>query len=381
MVISRQKTWIEISGEALRANLRQASLAAHGAQIAPVIKANAYGHGLEEVCRALEGESFPFLCVDSVEELMRVRSVNTHVPVLVMGYVPRHQMPEVKRLRAACVISKVEQLEVLRDIQPSTPMPIHLEVETGLHRQGADLDQEQKILAWVKAHPTHASIEGICTHLANAEDTTSSAFVEEQTARFSEAVFRLAKEGIVPRYRHVACSAALWLHTQTLFDVVRFGISLYGYWSSAEVAQVMHADAPTVRLQSALSWKTLLAEIKMVKKGETVGYDRTFTAERDLRMGVLPIGYADGFDRRLSGVGAVCIRGKLAPVIGRVCMNMCMVDLTNIPEAMLEEEVVIFGAQEACGMSPEQWEERDPTFLHYEILARLRADIPRVLVS
>lgn len=381
MIAPPAKTWIELSGEALRSNVRQAQLAAHGAMIAPVVKANAYGHGLEDVCRALDGQTFPFFCVDSIEEVVRIRAIQPQVPVLILGYVPRHQLASVLRLGAAFAVSKVEQLEGLRDLAMSRPAMIHIEIETGLHRQGADVAEQERLLEWLRLHPGRAIVEGLCTHLANAEDVSSDAFVKEQVQVFSEAIFRFAKEGIVPTYRHVACSAALWLHPGTLFDVVRLGISLYGHWSSAEVGESVRHQGREIVLRPVLSWKTLLVEIKTVSKGATIGYGRTYIAQRPMRIGILPVGYADGFDRRLSGLGAVSIRGKRVPVLGRVCMNMCMVDLADVPEAALEDEVVIFGGETLDGYTPEAWEQQDPTLFPYEVLARLRGDIPRVLVS
>ncbi|MBP9747724.1 alanine racemase [Patescibacteria group bacterium] len=381
MIAPPAKTWIELSGEALRSNLRQASFAAHGAMIAPVVKANAYGHGLQEVCRALDGQTFPFLCVDSVEEVACIRAVFPQTPIVILGYVPRHQLATAVRYGAAFVVSKVDQLEGLRDLLMSRPAMIHIEIETGLHRQGADVAEQERLLEWLRAHPGRAVVEGLCTHLADAENVTSDIFVKEQVEVFREAVFRFAKEGIVPTYRHVACSAALWLHPGALFDVVRLGISLYGHWSSAELGQCLRDQGRDIPLQPVLSWKTLLAEIKQVPKGGTVGYGRTYAVDRPMRLGILPVGYADGFDRRLSGLGAVSIRGKRVPVVGRVCMNMCMVDLTGVPDASLEDEVVIFGGETLDGYTPEAWEQQDPTLFPYEVLARLRGDIPRVLVS
>ncbi len=379
---SPAKTWIEVSASALRANLEAAERITGSVQVIPVVKANAYGHGLVQVMQALETVKVPFFAVDSVEEARVIRGLNPRLPVLLLGYIPRHQLPEVIEAGWSFVCSKAEMVSWVSELATNArPAKVHLEVETGLYRQGADTHELAAMLHLLKSASDALIVEGVCSHFASAENIHDQSSVDRQERLFWDRCAQIETAGFAPRWRHIACSAAIWLRTAAGYDAVRLGISLYGIWSSAGVSKVATQSHKHLALIPALTWKTLIAEVKSIPSGAEVGYGGTERMERPTRLAVLPIGYADGFDRRLSSCGEVLIRGQRARVVGRVCMNMCMVDVTDIPGVQLEDEVVLYGSQGDEHVSPQDAEDRLANFIAYEAVARLRTDIPRVLVS
>jgi alanine racemase len=379
---SHEKTWIEISGSALRANLEFMQLHVSPSQVIPVIKANAYGHGLKLVPHALAEAEVPFFAVDSIEEAKTLRTLYPQLPILILGYIPQFSLEEALNLSFSFVCSKAETIASLKTLTSmERPAKIHLEIETGLHRQGANPRELEMMLQALEGTSDSIFVEGICTHFANAEEpAVMNQYPMLQEERFLMACERVAMAGYTPKWRHAACSAAAWLRSTSCFDAIRLGISLYGIWSSIEVREVMHERSPELKLRPVMTWKTIIAETKTVASGEPIGYGLTERVHRETRLAVLPIGYADGFDRRLSSVGQVLIGGKRCRVLGRVCMNMIMVDVTELESVKLEDEVVIFGIQANDRLTPEDWEVFAPGLIAYEAVARLRQDIPRLLV-
>ncbi len=377
------RSWVEVSAWALRENLRTVQEFAEPLEVIPVLKADAYGHGLALVMEALKGSEVPFFAVDSVEEAEALAAVLPQAPLLILGYVPRVSLRQAVQRGWSFVCSKAEMAQALADLPADLPPArIHLEVETGLYRQGADANELADLLRIIDRSPSRFHVEGISSHFANVEDVASeNAYPAEQERRFFDALKQIEAAGHHPRWRHLACSAAAWVRPGNGFSALRLGISLYGIWSSSDVRAFMEARYPDIRLHPALTWKTLIAERKTVPAGASVGYGLSERVARETELAVLPIGYYDGFDRRLSQRGEVLVRGRRCRILGRVCMNMCMVDVTDVPEAALEEEVVIFGMQGDQRLGPDDWERWVPGLIAYEAVARLRAGLPRTLVA
>lgn len=377
------RTWIEISGSALRANLKQAEQVSKKMRIIPVMKANAYGHGQTLVAEALKDADVPFFAVDSLQEALSVQAVAPRVPLLILGYVSFDALEEVITRGFSFVCSKEETLnEAARFAAKERPARVHIEVETGLYRQGADANMLERLLLRAREWGDRVIVEGVCTHFSNAEDLQEdNGYPALQEERFAQAVKRVEAEGFAPTWRHIACSAAIWLRVSGVANAARLGISLYGLWSSSLVRDAMQKQHPDQRLEPVITWKTIIAEIKSVPQGEPVSYDLTERVTRPSVIAVLPVGYADGIDRRLSSCGEVLVQGKRCKILGRVCMNMCMIDVTNLPSVALEEEVVIFGTSGQDRITPEAWEQLVPGMIAYEAVAGLRQDIPRVLVD
>ncbi|MBP7005949.1 alanine racemase [Patescibacteria group bacterium] len=377
------RTWIEISASALRANLMLAEHVAAPIRIIPTIKANAYGHGQTLVAEILKDTSVPFLAVDSFEEACEVQKAAPEKRVLILGYVPFDLLKDAVARGFSLVCSKEETLQGLANVAtPEHPAKIHLEIETGLYRQGVDIEALDSLLTLLKRVGSHVILEGVCTHFSNVEDLEKeNEYPALQEDRFARAIEIIETAGFSPEWRHIACSAAIWLRPMDGMSAARLGISLYGVWSSEMVREAVQKNHPKLKLEPVITWKTIIAELKMVKEGEPISYGRTERVSRHTKLAVLPIGYADGFDRRLSSVGEVLVRGVRCRVLGRVCMNMCMIDVTNVSNVCLEDEVTIFGKSGQEEASPEDWERFVPGMVAYEAVARLRQSIPRFLVE
>ena len=372
--------WIEIRTTAIRNNLALfRRLVGNETRIAAVVKAHAYGHGLAQVVEAA-GDGVDWFAVHSPSEASAVRALGVELPILIMGFVT----PGEERLldgQTHVMVSCLEVLEFLGDLRRRNGLavPIHLKVETGTNRQGFSI---RNLPTAVEAALGHGlEIAGLATHFANIEDTLEHDFAHFQLERFREAVRMVRELGIEPPWIHAACSAATLLFRETDFTMVRLGISMYGHWPSREtkLSWIMEHPDGYLDLEPVLSWKTVVGQVQEVGRGETVGYGRTWRALRDSRIAVLPIGYADGYPRNLGNRSRVLIGGRAVPVVGRVCMNITLVDVTDIPEVGVGDEVVLIGSQGDATITVEELAELAGT-INYELLSRLSPSIPRYTV-
>ncbi len=374
--------WVEIDAGALRNNVAEFKRRLEpGARLGAVVKSNAYGHGMIEVARVAAGSSADWLCVNNVDEGVALREAGLTLPILVMGYVPLDAAGEVVARSLQPVVYNPETLDRLDALASArgTTVDVHVKVETGTHRQGVLERDVPKFIS--RLSETHAlKLAGITTHFANIEDTTSHDFAESQIAAFSRIATAVAGLHPAPFLRHAACSAAVLLFNRTHLDLARVGIALYGLWPSKETyVSCLERGKPSLDLKPVLSWKTRIAQVKQVGEGGYVGYGCAWRATRATKIAVLPVGYYEGYDRELSGLAHVLVRGKRAPVRGRICMNMCMVDVTDIPGAALEDEVVLLGRQGDERITAEQVAAWAGT-ISYEIVARIHPSLPRVVV-
>lgn len=372
----RYRTWIEVSKNNLLHNFRVLKRVAKGAKFAAVIKANAYGHGLSEVVGILKDQT-DFFAVDSLEEGLLVRRL-TSKPVLVLGYIPSFGLKEAVKSDLSFVVYNLETLKKIVDLRLSERAKVHLKIETGLNRQGIQLSNLSKFIEVFKKDRQLFEIEGVSTHFANIEDTLDSSFAETQINNFKKSLKVLEKGGINPKYSHSAASAATILYKSTHFNLVRVGIGLYGLWPSREARIAAKTMRKELDLKAVLSWKSLVSQVKEIKVGESVGYGRAWIASRNTKIAIIPVGYSDGFDRKLSNSGRVILQGRYAPVIGRVAMNMIMVDVTEIPNVGLEDEVVIIGRKGKLEISANEIAEKLGT-INYEIVSRLSPFLPRII--
>ncbi|RKX24127.1 MAG: alanine racemase [Candidatus Zixiibacteriota bacterium] len=281
------------------------------------------------------------------------------------------------------VIFTREALTKLGKLSTRTKRKIrtHLKLETGTNRQGVSENKLKSFAAIYKKYPLLGKPYGAGMHFANIEDTTNHEYATEQLSRFNRMVRQMTVLGIRPTVRHTACSAALLLFEKTRFELVRPGIAVYGHWPSKETYLSYRLAGGTNRiLKPILSWKTRVTQIKDVPADSFVGYGCTYRTSTRTRLAVLPVGYYDGYDRSLSNVAYVLIKGKRAPIRGRVCMNLVMVDITDIPGVKLEEPVVLIGKQGREKLTIEQLADWAGT-INYEMLARLSPATPRLVVS
>ncbi len=378
---SRAGQWIEIDGNSLIHNLELfRKTIGKDASLLAVVKANAYGHGLLEVVpRAVEVAEW--FGVHTAEEARQIRRLGLNVRVLIMGFVPPSELYDLDS-NHHLVISSFESLEWIASYRQRTgvKLPIHIKVDTGAKRQGISADVLTKLLKFT----SRQSIEvvGISSHFANIEDTIEHEFARVQLQRFRD-VLEVARRELkeLPPYIHASCSAAALLFRETDFTLARVGISMYGHWPSREtrLSWSMEHQGEGVNLQPVLTWKTLVGQLQPVDSGESVGYGRTWTARRTSQLAVIPVGYADGYSRSLGNRGRVLIRGRSAPVVGRVCMNILMADVTDIPDVSVGDEVVLIGRQGDEEVQVEELASLSET-INYEFLARLSPAISRSIV-
>ena len=374
-------SWLEIDLETLAGNIaafrRQL---APGTRLAAVVKANAYGHGADLVApRALEAGAQMLAVINLAEGIELRHIVGDSVPIMVLGFIPpgdagaivEHDLQPTIFDRASLATLAAEARRMGR------PARVHLKLETGTHRQG--LEGKALIELAREVRTTEGLVlAGASTHFADIEDTTDHRFAKGQIERFEELLGMLEKElGGRPPLCHTACSAAAILFPETHMDLVRVGIGLYGLWPSREtLVSARERGLSDFELQPVMSWKTVLAQVKPVPTGAYVGYGRTWRATRPSRIAVLPVGYFEGYPRALSGRAHVLIQGRRAPVVGRVCMNMTMVDVTDIPGVQSGDVAVLLGRSGDEQVSAEKLASWAGT-IHYEIVSRIHPSLPR----
>lgn len=380
MSMKKSLNWVEIDQRALTANAR-AFRNLLGAQtlFMPVLKSNAYGHGLKEVAGMLSraGQA-DWLGLNSLDEALELRSLGISRPILLLGHVPLARLSEAVRRDIRLTVYNRETVEALGKLRFSNKVRLHLKLETGTNRQGVGLEEAARIAGLIARNP-RLVLEGYSTHFANIEDTTDRSYPDRQKALFLSLVNRLEGMGYKAPIKHAACSAAALIFPETHHSLARIGIGLYGLWPSRETMLALRDRYPKFKLEPVLSWKTRVAQIKTIPSGSFVSYGCTFRTTRRTRLAVLPVGYYDGYDRKLSNTAHVLIKGKRAPIRGRVCMNICLADITDIPGVKLENEVVVLGKQGQEHISAEQLAQWIGT-INYEVVTRINPQLPRVAV-
>ena len=320
-------------------NRRAGAAAAAAPGIIAVVKANAYGHGAVAVARALEAAGATWLAVADIEEGIQLREAGVAARVLVFGALSVSDLEGVFAHRLTPTISSPAAGRALAvaAAQRGVVLPVHLDVDTGLHRLGLRHDNLARTVPELLASPW-LHIEAVHTHFATADEPGHPLF-DEQRQRFDAATASLAALGARPRFRHAANSAATLRDSRTWYDFVRPGLLLYGL-----VPPPLHTTLP---LEPVMTLTSRVVAVKGVRSDETVGYGGRFRAGRPTTIAVVPAGYADGLDRRLEGRGDVLIRGRRAPIVGAVSMDMLAADVTDHGEVAPGDEVVLLGAQAA----------------------------------
>lgn len=325
---------IEISRSILISNYQHLSRINKKIRIAPVLKSNAYGHGIIEAGSILEKLNPVFFCVDSIFEAYQLMNAKIKTPILITGFVNPENL-SIKRLPFSYSVFDLAQLRGILKYQPQAK--IHLFVDTGMHREGVRIDDLEKLLEKLTDREKN-SIDGLISHLALAEDPKNTD-TKKQIDQFKQAIKILKKYLIFPRYIHFGNSSGLInshkIQLSNITNVSRAGLALYGINSVNDKG-----------LKPVLQLKTHIVQIKEIKKGEKVGYDFTYEAKNNGSIAILPIGYNDGVDRRLSDKGVVLIKNKLCPIIGRISMNITTVDVSALKSVKVGSEVVVFSNSE-----------------------------------
>jgi alanine racemase len=358
---------------AIARNVRALADLVAPAAVIPVIKANAYGHGLVDVGRALDG-SVPRLAVYELDEALALRAAGVAGALHVLGPVPAARLAEAHA--AAVAVTLWDAGAYLRDAtavarRAGTPLRVHAKIDTGVLRLGMAADRAPALLADYAATP-ELQLDGVFSHLAAAEELDST-YTHEQLARFAGAT-----RALDPRVeRHIAATAAAMLWPETRLASVRAGIGIYGLWPSPETAQVMAARGFT--LEPALAWCSEIVIVHDVPAHVPVGYGCAYHTKRPSRIGVLPIGYAEGLPRNAGDRGSVLIDGVRCRIVGRVCMNMTFVDCTDAPGAHAGSPVTLIGTDGTARIGADDLAAAVGT-IAYEIVARLPAAVPRVFL-
>ncbi len=356
---------IQISADALRHNLDSLKiLVPPGAKVAAVVKGNAYGHGLREIVGLLDGH-VDYFQVDDIDELRALRAI-TKTPALVLGYIPRSQVKEAIELEAELALYDLDRLPEMAGAR------VHLKIDALLGRQGILPNQVDSVLA---ALQKHSSIEltGVYGHYANIEDTTDLTHALAQKETFDGAFERV--NGVFPNAaRHLSATSGLLTMEPDGNCLIRLGIGLYGLYPSGPLART-HAS---LNLCPVMRWVSHVAQVKTLPAHHPVGYGLTYITPRETKIGIVPQGYADGYDRGLSNCGEVLVAGQRCPVLGRVAMNMFAIDLTPAPAARAEDEVVLLGDQGDHRITAEEIAARIQT-INYEIPTRVSSSLPRTV--
>jgi alanine racemase len=334
-----------------------------------VVKADAYGHGAIPVARTLVEAGASWLGVALPEEGIQLRRQGLEVPILVMGPTPPDQGPLLSEYRLDQMVYHPLHARALSSSTGGsrTAVRVHLKIDTGMGRLGIN-PSEAAAGAKAITHLPGLELGGVMTHFA-AADAADKGHALEQLRRFLEAIREIEAAGIAVPLRHAANSAAILNLPETHLDMVRLGIAVYGYPPSRFVSQGLPWEP-------VLTFMTRIAQMKKVPQGGTVSYGCTYVAPRDIMVATLPVGYADGYNRLLSNQGEVLIRGTRAPVIGRVCMDMIMVDVTDVGGVQEGEEVVLLGRQGDQAVLADEWAAHVGT-ITYEILCNISKRVPR----
>lgn len=370
------RTWAEIDLDALVHNFDIIKKEAAGAKLMAVVKADAYGHSARIVAPLLEQHGADAFAVSNIEEAITLRGCGITRPILILGYTP---VSMAAQLYLNDISQCVYSPEYARDLSEracadGVKVKIHIKLDTGMSRIGFDCRDEE--LSGIEEAIAAARLngfvfEGVFTHFAVSDrtETEEDGFTDAQYRRFSVAVEQFEKAGLRPKYRHCCNSAAFCLDNDKHFDLCRPGIILYGLTPSSALT-LKENFIPVMTVKSVVSM------VKKIKKGDTVSYGRTFTADREMKIATVTAGYADGYPRLLSNKGYVLINGKRADIIGRICMDQLSIDVSDIPDVKQGDEVILFGKT----LPVEELADMCGT-INYEIICGISPRVPRITVK
>ena len=381
-------SYIEISKSAYKKNLKFIrTQIGEKPVVSAVIKGNAYGHGIENMVAIAEEAGIRHFSTYSADEAYRAfNAQRKKSQVMIMGMATDEQLEWVIENGLSIFMFEFDRLAKAIEISKriGKKARIHIEVETGFHRTGFEWDHRQKLSDILKESIDHLTLAGLCTHYAGAESIGNYVRIQHQIKTYHEFKAFFVDEGLAFSLYHSACSAAAISYPETIMDMVRVGIALYGFWPSQETYMSKYKELLSHKgqnpLKRLLSWKTQVMSLKKVKMGEFIGYGSSYMAPRDMTIALIPVGYCHGFSRKLSNLGKVLIQGKMASVVGTVTMNSIAVDVSDLKNIEKGEEVVLIGKQKNNEITVASFGESSSQ-LNYELLTRLPQDIPRRVVG
>jgi alanine racemase len=371
-------TWIEISTSAFYHNISHYKKVIGSGYLAAVIKSNAYGHDQMLIARLCEQHvDIAMLCVASLSEAVALRMQGIKKAILVLSHIDMDISYAACHTIAVMCYEK-EVLDYAQRVGKSLNIPIsvHIKVDTGMARFGLLPEECIPFIHYARTL-THVVIDGIFTHFAQSQHEDQG-YTREQYVTFQQLLATLNTLGITCTYRHAANSAATTTLAPGLCNFFRIGIGLYGIWPSAAVRQETLNRYPNFSLKPVLTWKAIIMALRTIPAGSTVGYDRTYTTTRTTTSALVPIGYYEGYDRRLSNNGMLVVHGKLVPIIGRVCMNVIIADVTDLPFVKKGDHATMLG--DVPGVHPWTMAQQTGSLNPREFIARLHSGISRIMV-
>jgi alanine racemase len=372
-------TWVEISLDALRSNIEQfQKVLPEGMKQMAVVKADAYGHGAVEVSKEVLAAGVDYLGVAFFDEALELRNAGITAPILVLGYTPPEGINRARELDVTIAVYSRDVLEELcmqgrkQENVPQKKLKIHIKLDTGMGRLGLHTEADAIPFIEEALKLSNVDVEGLFTHYANADEVDKS-YTLEQYGRFARIVSYFTDKGVTFPYIHAGNSAAAIDLPGLTYSMVRLGISMYGLYPSRDV------DQSKIELKPVLSLKTGIVHLKTLPAGSGVSYGTIYHTKGEEQIGTLPIGYADGYSRMLSGKVDVLVRGKRVPIVGRICMDQCMINVTDVPDVQALDEVVLIGEQGGERISVEDVADLLGT-INYEIICMISHRVARVYV-
>ena len=377
---------LQISKEAYRHNLKfiKQQIGA-SVRFCSVVKGNAYGHGIASFVKMAIEEGVDYFAVYSADEAYQIKqNCDPKIQIMIMGMIGEDALEWVIKNGIEFFVFDAVRLDqaIKYAIKLKVKAKIHIEVETGMNRTGFTLEQLPPIFNLLHHYQNELQFVGFCTHYAGAESIVNDFRVQKQIEVFNKAKEMLKEHNLKPQYFHSACSAGVMNYPETIGDMVRIGIMQYGFWPNEETLVRFNGRSREgdVTLKRLITWKSEVMTIKNVLKGDYIGYNTSYQAYADMKVAIVPVGYAFGYSRSLSNSGKVLINGQLAPICGIVNMNALCADISQIPDAKKGDEVILIGVQGENTISVSSFGEMSQQ-LNYELLTRLPQDIPRIIIK
>ncbi|MEZ4743623.1 MAG: alanine racemase [Bdellovibrionota bacterium] len=370
-------TWIEIRKSALLNNYHIFCKMLGRKRVLPVLKSNAYGHGLREVAQLLTEDGCDQFGVNYLYEAEHLRSLGFSGRIIILGPIAQADLIATFKLKAEVFVGSESVLQAWKAMG-SRPKA-HIKFDTGMSRQGFLVSKAESLANDLLSYAN--DVVGLCTHLADVEDVLEHEYAYEQIANFKQVVHQFKKLNFRLE-SHVASSASSLLIEESRFDLSRIGISMYGFWpSKATRLSYLKDHTQLANLQPVLNWRCSIANIKTVRSGQYIGYGCAFRAVKDMKIAVLPVGYFEGYSR-IAGEHSshVLVKGRRSPVVGRICMNMMMIDVSHIDDLTIDDSVTLIGMDGDECLRAEDLADWMQT-IHYEVVTNLNSCIPRRVIE
>jgi alanine racemase len=369
-------TWLEIDSQAIQYNLQQfRKLIGPNNLLMPVIKANAYGHGFLEMARiCAQNKNVDRICVVNLDEALALIKNRIRKPIMILSFYDsdKNKLQGAVKNNAIFPLYDLKQAEILNHLgkKNKKEIKVHLEVDTGASRTGV---MPKEILGFVKKMRSYPflELEGIWSHFASSEEDPK--YTHYQLKRFEQVIHILDKAGIKIPLKHMACSASTVLYPESRFNAIRLGLSLYGLYDAPQIKN-------RIALKPALSWYTTIIQVKEVPSNTKIGYGGTYITKKRTKLAIIPVGYWDGYDRKLSNQGEVIIYDQKCPIRGRICMNLSMVDITKIKGVKVGDKVILIGKDKKTQITVEDLAHQIGT-INDEVVTRINPFLPRIYLK